>query len=87
MAFKDLALSLVGQFLEYFLEKRKKHVTVLVGMHLINSSILHLSGINGMAQDNFNYLEEIMIRHLTCEITVKYCQIKTVWLSVWWGDT
>ncbi|XP_035673866.1 threonine synthase-like 2 isoform X1 [Branchiostoma floridae] len=31
LAFKDLALSCVGQFLEYFLEKRKKHVTIVVG--------------------------------------------------------
>ncbi|XP_043918044.1 threonine synthase-like 2 isoform X2 [Protopterus annectens] len=30
-AFKDLALSCVGQFLQYFLNKRNKHVTVLVG--------------------------------------------------------
>ena len=31
LAFKDLALSCVGQMLEYFLEKRKKHITILVG--------------------------------------------------------
>ncbi|XP_038608843.1 threonine synthase-like 2 isoform X1 [Tachyglossus aculeatus] len=30
-AFKDLALSCTGQFLQYFLEKRQKHVTILVG--------------------------------------------------------
>ncbi|XP_060103846.1 threonine synthase-like 2 [Heteronotia binoei] len=30
-AFKDLALSCTGQFLQYFLKKRKKHVTILVG--------------------------------------------------------
>lgn len=30
-AFKDLALSCVGQFLEYFLSKRQKHLTILVG--------------------------------------------------------
>ncbi|XP_021251633.1 threonine synthase-like 2 isoform X2 [Numida meleagris] len=30
-AFKDLSLSCTGQFLQYFLEKRQKHVTVLVG--------------------------------------------------------
>ncbi|KAJ8317394.1 hypothetical protein KUTeg_005298, partial [Tegillarca granosa] len=29
-AFKDLALSCVGQFLEYFLSKRKKYLTILV---------------------------------------------------------
>ncbi|XP_078310780.1 threonine synthase-like 2 isoform X3 [Crassostrea virginica] len=30
-AFKDLALSCVGQFLPYFLSKRKKHINILVG--------------------------------------------------------
>ncbi|XP_062602967.1 threonine synthase-like 2 [Saccostrea cucullata] len=30
-AFKDLALSCVGQFLQYFLSKRKKHLNILVG--------------------------------------------------------
>lgn len=30
-AFKDLALSCVGQFLEYFLSKQKKHLTLVVG--------------------------------------------------------
>uniref|UniRef100_A0A8C8SPP3 Threonine synthase-like 2 n=2 Tax=Pelusios castaneus TaxID=367368 RepID=A0A8C8SPP3_9SAUR len=30
-AFKDLSLSCTGQFLQYFLKKRKKHVTILVG--------------------------------------------------------
>lgn len=30
-AFKDLALSCVGQFLEYFLSKRQKHLTIVVG--------------------------------------------------------
>nr|XP_020662880.1 threonine synthase-like 2 isoform X2 [Pogona vitticeps] len=30
-AFKDLSLSCTGQFLQYFLKKRKKRVTVLVG--------------------------------------------------------
>ena len=30
LAFKDLAMLCVGQFLEYFLTKRKKHMTVLV---------------------------------------------------------
>ncbi|XP_064007756.1 threonine synthase-like 2 isoform X1 [Pogoniulus pusillus] len=30
-AFKDLSLSCTGQFLQYFLEKKQKHVTVLVG--------------------------------------------------------
>ncbi|XP_009880859.1 PREDICTED: threonine synthase-like 2 [Charadrius vociferus] len=30
-AFKDLSLSCTGQFLQYFLEKRQKHVTILVG--------------------------------------------------------
>lgn len=30
-AFKDLSLSCTGQFLQYFLEKRQKHVTVVVG--------------------------------------------------------
>ncbi|CAH1782531.1 unnamed protein product [Owenia fusiformis] len=31
LAFKDLALSCVGQFYEYFLERKQKHVTVVVG--------------------------------------------------------
>ncbi|XP_054848134.1 threonine synthase-like 2 isoform X2 [Eublepharis macularius] len=30
-AFKDLSLSCTGQFLQYFLKKRKRHVTILVG--------------------------------------------------------
>uniref|UniRef100_A0A8C3TV09 Threonine synthase-like 2 n=1 Tax=Catharus ustulatus TaxID=91951 RepID=A0A8C3TV09_CATUS len=30
-AFKDLSLSCTGQFLQYFLEKKKKHVNILVG--------------------------------------------------------
>ncbi|XP_051010643.1 threonine synthase-like 2 [Acomys russatus] len=30
-AFKDLSLSCTGQFLQYFLQKRKKHVTIVVG--------------------------------------------------------
>ncbi|XP_051830371.1 threonine synthase-like 2 [Antechinus flavipes] len=30
-AFKDLSLSCTGQFLQYFLEKRQKHVTIVVG--------------------------------------------------------
>ncbi|CAG7725932.1 unnamed protein product [Allacma fusca] len=30
-SFKDLALSLVGQFMEYFVNKRKRHVTILIG--------------------------------------------------------
>uniref|UniRef100_UPI00398E759F threonine synthase-like 2 n=1 Tax=Pristiophorus japonicus TaxID=55135 RepID=UPI00398E759F len=30
-AFKDLAMSCVGQLLQYFLRKRNKHVTILVG--------------------------------------------------------
>lgn len=30
-AFKDLSLSCTAQFLQYFLEKREKHITVLVG--------------------------------------------------------
>lgn len=32
-AFKDLGLSCVGQLLEYFLSKRKKHLTIVVGMY------------------------------------------------------
>ena len=31
MAFKDLALSVVGQMYSYFLEKRKRHMTIVVG--------------------------------------------------------
>ena len=31
LAFKDLALSCVGQLLDYVLSKRKKHITVIVG--------------------------------------------------------
>ena len=31
LAFKDLAMSCVGQMLNYFLEKRRKHITLLVG--------------------------------------------------------
>uniref|UniRef100_A0A7M4DVH6 Threonine synthase N-terminal domain-containing protein n=1 Tax=Crocodylus porosus TaxID=8502 RepID=A0A7M4DVH6_CROPO len=30
-AFKDLSMSCTGQFLQYFLKKRKKHITILVG--------------------------------------------------------
>ena len=35
LAFKDLALSVVGQMYSYFLEKRKKHMTILVGEYLL----------------------------------------------------
>ncbi|XP_072013695.1 threonine synthase-like 2 [Amphiura filiformis] len=31
LAFKDVSLCVVGQLIEYYLEKRKKHVTVVVG--------------------------------------------------------
>ena len=31
-AFKDLSLCCTAQFLQYFLEKRKKHITVVVGV-------------------------------------------------------
>ena len=31
LAFKDLALSVVGQLYNYFLDRAKKHVTVLIG--------------------------------------------------------
>lgn len=31
LAFKDLALSCVGQFINYFLNRQQKHITVLVG--------------------------------------------------------
>ena len=37
LAFKDLALSVVGQLFEYFLHKRQKHVTVVVGKFLTYS--------------------------------------------------
>ncbi|KAJ6660493.1 hypothetical protein lerEdw1_017490 [Lerista edwardsae] len=30
-AFKDLSLCVTGQFLQYFLKKKKKHITILVG--------------------------------------------------------
>lgn len=30
-AFKDLSLSCTGQFLQYFLERKQKHVNILVG--------------------------------------------------------
>ncbi|KAF4791320.1 hypothetical protein TURU_132317 [Turdus rufiventris] len=33
-AFKDLSLSCTGQFLQYFLEKKQKHVNILVGEYL-----------------------------------------------------
>ena len=41
-AFKDLALSCVGQFIDYFLTMRKKHVTILVGKlrYNVTTSIL-----------------------------------------------
>ena len=32
LAFKDLALSCVGQFLQYFLSKRDNRVNIIVGM-------------------------------------------------------
>ena len=31
LAFKDFGMSCIGQLLEYFLTKRNKHITVLVG--------------------------------------------------------
>lgn len=35
-AFKDLSLSCTGQFLQYFLKKRKQHITILVGRLQLN---------------------------------------------------
>ena len=29
-SFKDLALSCVGQFINYFLERKKEHITIVV---------------------------------------------------------
>ncbi len=31
LAFKDLAMSCVGQLLDFFLNKRQKHITIIVG--------------------------------------------------------
>ena len=35
LAFKDLALGVVGQLYNYFLDKAKRHMTVLIGDNLI----------------------------------------------------
>ena len=32
-AFKDLSLCCTAQLLQYFLKKRKRHITVVVGVH------------------------------------------------------
>lgn len=37
-AFKDLSLSCTGQFLQYFLKKRKKHISILVGMFVAKAA-------------------------------------------------
>ena len=47
LAFKDLALGVVGQLYNYFLERAQKHVTVLIGKsfwwpHLMEQSNAHL---------------------------------------------
>jgi threonine synthase len=31
LAFKDLSLGIVGQLINYFLEKRRKHMIILIG--------------------------------------------------------
>ncbi len=31
LAFKDLSLGVVGQLINYFLEKKQKHMTILIG--------------------------------------------------------
>lgn len=36
LAFKDLAMSCVGEFINYFLSKKKKHVIVLVGKYIMS---------------------------------------------------
>ena len=36
LTFKDLGLTIVAKMYDYFLEKRKRHMTVLVGEALIN---------------------------------------------------
>lgn len=38
-AFKDLSLSCTGQFLQYFLEKKQKHITVLVGEYFSSEGV------------------------------------------------
>ena len=49
-AFKDLALSCVGQFLEYFLSRKKKHVTIVVGKYSILKSFIVLAHRNNSLQ-------------------------------------
>ena len=36
LTFKDLGLTIVAKMYDYFLEKRRRHMTVLVGEALIN---------------------------------------------------
>ncbi len=35
LAFKDLSLGVVGQLINYFLEKRQKHMTILIGEEFV----------------------------------------------------
>ena len=42
LAFKDLALSVVGQLYSYFLSKRKRHVNVVIGTNVDRRPAIHL---------------------------------------------
>ena len=42
LAFKDLALALVGSLLEYYLSKQQRHVSILVGKVFLASMMLYL---------------------------------------------
>ncbi|XP_071949026.1 threonine synthase-like 2 [Antedon mediterranea] len=49
LAFKDIAISFVGQFMDYFLSKKKKHVTLVVG----TSGDTGSAAIHGVCDSNW----------------------------------
>ncbi|XP_059506334.1 threonine synthase-like 2 isoform X2 [Stegostoma tigrinum] len=71
-AFKDLAMSCVGQLLQYFLRKRQKHVTILVGTAGDTGSSA-IESVRGMA--NMNII--VLLPHGRCS-PIQELQMTTV---------
>ncbi|XP_041050020.1 threonine synthase-like 2 [Carcharodon carcharias] len=71
-AFKDLAMSCVGQLLQYFLRKRKKRITIVVGTAGDTGSSA-IESIRGM--DNMNII--VLLPHGRCS-PIQELQMTTV---------
>ncbi|XP_078080188.1 threonine synthase-like 2 [Mustelus asterias] len=71
-AFKDLAMSCVGQLLQYFLKKRKRHVTIVVGTSGDTGSSA-IESIRGM--NNVNII--VLLPHGRCSL-IQELQMTTV---------